>query len=53
MTQWMQFISMRPAVVMIDMKGEDHKIRVAETLEYMQEAEVLPEYLIKHNLLNE
>jgi diaminopimelate decarboxylase len=53
MTQWMQFISMRPAVVMIDMEGEDHKIRVAETLEYMQEAEVLPEYLIKHNLLNE
>jgi len=53
MTQWMQFISMRPSVVMIDMEGVDHKIRVAETLEYMQEAEVMPEYLIKHNLLNE
>ncbi len=53
MTQWMQFISMRPAVVMIDMEGVDHKIRKAETLEYMEEAEVLPEYLLKHNLSNE
>ncbi|MEI6881675.1 MAG: alanine racemase, partial [Bacteroidota bacterium] len=27
MTQWMQFIAMRPNVVMIDMKGEVHLIR--------------------------
>ncbi|HQK97211.1 MAG TPA: diaminopimelate decarboxylase, partial [Bacteroidia bacterium] len=53
MTQWMQFISMRPAVVIIDMEGVDHKIRKAETLEYMEEAEVMPEYLLKHNLSNE
>jgi diaminopimelate decarboxylase len=45
MTQWMQFINMRPAVVLIDMKGQVHQIRKAETLAYLEEPEILPTYL--------
>ncbi len=45
MTQWMQFINMRPAVVLIDMEGEVHQIRKAETLEYLEMAEDLPNHL--------
>jgi diaminopimelate decarboxylase len=45
MTQWMQFINMRPAVVLIDMKGQIHRIRKAETLAYLEEVEELPVYL--------
>ncbi len=49
MTQWMQFISMRPAVVMIDEQQVPHLIRKAETLEYLEQPEVLPDYLlVKH-----
>jgi diaminopimelate decarboxylase len=50
MTQWMQFIQMRPNVVLIDEKGETHLIRKAETLEYIEQMEVLPEYLKTINL---
>jgi len=45
MTQWMQFIALRPAVVMIDMKGKPHLVRKRETLANIDEQEVLPEYL--------
>lgn len=45
MTQWMQFINMRPAVVLIDMNGEVHQIRKPETLAYLEMAEDLPNYL--------
>ncbi|OOQ57181.1 type III PLP-dependent enzyme domain-containing protein [Mucilaginibacter pedocola] len=45
MTQWMQFISLRPAIVLIDEEHRPHLIRKAETLEYMEAPEVLPEYL--------
>ena len=45
MTQWMQFIQMRPNVVLIDEKGQDHLIRVAETLEYIEQMERMPEHL--------
>jgi len=45
MTQWMQFINMRPAVVLIDMEGEAHQIRKAETLAYLETAEDLPNHL--------
>lgn len=45
MTQWMQFIQMRPNVVMIDEKGETHLIRQAETLEYIEQNERMPEHL--------
>jgi diaminopimelate decarboxylase len=45
MTQWMQFISSRPAVVMIDENGRAHLIRQAETLEYLEAPELVPEHL--------
>jgi diaminopimelate decarboxylase len=50
MTQWMQFIQMRPNVVLIDEKGETYLIRKAETLEYIEQMEVLPDYLKEINL---
>jgi diaminopimelate decarboxylase len=45
MTQWMQFIQMRPNVVLIDEKGQHHLIREAETLQYMEQMEKMPEHL--------
>jgi len=50
MTQWMQFIQLRPNVVLIDEKGQTHLIRKAETLEYIEQMEVLPDYLKEINL---
>jgi diaminopimelate decarboxylase len=44
-TQWMQFITRRPNVVMISEKGEVSVIRQAETVEYMQQMERMPEWL--------
>jgi diaminopimelate decarboxylase len=45
MTQWMQFIAMRPNVVMIDMKGEVHLIRKNETINTLTDLESIPEHL--------
>ena len=45
MTQWMQFISLRPAVVIIDMEGKPHLIRKREDLPHMEACEVKPDYL--------
>jgi diaminopimelate decarboxylase len=45
MTQWMQFIAMRPNIVLIDTSGQPHIIRKAETLEYMEQPEVMPQHL--------
>ncbi|MFT3912398.1 MAG: hypothetical protein QM737_23425 [Ferruginibacter sp.] len=45
MTQWMQFIQMRPNVVMIDEKGTPHLIREAETLQYIEQLEKMPAHL--------
>ena len=45
MTQWMQFISLRPAIVMIDTKNVAHVIRNRETLNSIQGDEVMPKYL--------
>ena len=45
MTQWMQFIQMRPNVVMIDEKGNPHLIREAETLQYIEQLEKMPTHL--------
>ncbi len=45
MTQWMQFISLRPAIVMIDMNEKTHLIRKRETLESIDREEKIPEYL--------
>ncbi len=47
MTQWMQFIAMRPNIVLIDTNNKTHVIRKAETLEYLEELEVMPEHLQK------
>lgn len=44
-TQWLQFINLRPNVVLIDTTGETHIIKKAESLESMNALEVLPEYL--------
>ncbi|OKS89165.1 type III PLP-dependent enzyme domain-containing protein [Mucilaginibacter polytrichastri] len=45
MTQWMQFITQRPAVVLIDEQQQTHLIRTAETLGYVQEPENVPTHL--------
>jgi diaminopimelate decarboxylase len=45
MTQWMQFISLRPAVVLIDMDEKVHVIRNKESLENMNSMEIVPKHL--------
>ncbi|MEJ2006197.1 MAG: diaminopimelate decarboxylase, partial [Cyclobacteriaceae bacterium] len=45
MTQWMQFITLRPAVVLIDPKGNANVIRDHETLDYINQMERVPDYL--------
>jgi diaminopimelate decarboxylase len=40
MTQWMQFITFRPNVVMIDLDGKAHIIRKRENLDSLQSMEV-------------
>jgi len=50
MTQWMQFITLRPNIVLIDNENNTHVIRKAETLEYLELNEQTPEHL-KHNAL--
>lgn len=47
MTQWMQFIAMRPNIVLIDTQGQTHVIRKKENLEYLEQLEVIPEHLQK------
>jgi len=50
MTQWMQFITLRPNIVLIDNENNTHVIRKAETLEYLELNEQIPDHL-KHNAL--
>ncbi len=45
MTQWMQFITLRPNIVLIDQNNEVHLIRKAETREYIEQLENVPEHL--------
>ncbi|MFZ4454980.1 MAG: hypothetical protein ACOYOT_02040 [Bacteroidales bacterium] len=45
MTQWMQFITLRPNIVMIDTDNQTHVIRKAETLQYLEQNELIPEHL--------
>jgi len=45
MTQWMQFIQMRPNVVMIMEDKTFELIREAETIEYLMTNERIPEKL--------
>lgn len=47
MTQWMQFIALRPAIVMIDLKETPHIIRKRETLNSIESEETMPDYLKK------
>jgi diaminopimelate decarboxylase len=47
MTQWMQFITLRPKVVMIDMNDEVHIIRQNEILDTLQSMESVPKHLLK------
>ncbi len=42
-TQWMQFITYRPNVVLIDLEGKSHIIRKKEDLETLKDREVKPE----------
>jgi diaminopimelate decarboxylase len=47
-TQWMQFITYRPGVVMIDEDQNAHQIRAAETLEYVDSPEIgYPDTIMK------
>ncbi len=50
MTQWMQFITLRPKIVMIDMDEKVHIIRENETIESITGPERTPDYLKKFEL---
>lgn len=50
MTQWMQFIAMRPKVIMIDMDGKTHIIREHETLDTLRTNERKPAHLTTFKL---
>ena len=50
MTQWMQFIALRPSIVMIDMQDKVHVVRKRETLETIDSVELLPSYLKEFKL---
>jgi len=45
MTQWMQFITLRPKVVMIDTEGKVHLVRDRESIDSITSLERVPEYL--------
>jgi diaminopimelate decarboxylase len=50
MTQWMQFITLRPAVVMIDKDRKAHVIRAKETIDNITLMEKVPEHLKEFEL---
>lgn len=50
MSQWMQFITLRPNIVLIDNENNTHVIRKAETLEYLELNEQVPEHLKQNSL---
>ena len=45
MTQWMQFITLRPNIILIDTKGKMHVIRKNETNEIITSLEDVPDHL--------
>lgn len=45
MTQWMQFITLRPRIVMIDPENNVHVVRERETLDRLLEFEKVPDHL--------
>jgi len=50
MTQWMQFITLRPKIVLIDLESKTHVIRENENLESLVAYEKIPEHLQTFNL---
>ncbi|HQQ94294.1 MAG TPA: diaminopimelate decarboxylase [Bacteroidia bacterium] len=50
MTQWMQFITLRPAVVLIDSAEKVHIIRKRENLESVSAGELVPGHLSQFKL---
>ncbi len=50
MTQWMQFITLRPNVVLIDLEGKAHLIRRHETMDDFEKMELLPAHLKNFDL---
>ena len=50
MTQWMQFITLRPNVVLIDQNKKTHVIRKSETVEYINTMENVPDHLASFKL---
>ncbi len=50
MTQWMQFITLRPKVVLIDKESKTHIIRENESLQNLIELERLPDHLVEFDL---
>jgi len=44
-TQWMQFIHLRPNVVMIGENGKTAIIRRGESIDYLQQPESVPEWM--------
>jgi diaminopimelate decarboxylase len=49
-TQSMQFIALRPKVVLIDMDDKVHIIKNNESLEDLEKNEISPGYLVKNSL---
>ena len=49
-TQWMQFITLRPRVVMIDNEGKVHIVREREKLETLTNLEKVPDHLKEFKL---
>lgn len=47
MTQWLQFISYRPNIVLIDENSKTHIIRKKETLSTFTDYEITPDHLVK------
>ena len=45
MTQWMQFITLRPKIILIDTEGNTHIIKENETNKSMTALEKVPDYL--------
>lgn len=50
MTQWMQFITLRPNVVLVDTKRNTHIIREQETINHIISLEHIPEHLTNFKL---
>jgi diaminopimelate decarboxylase len=44
-TQWLQFITLRPNVILLDSKGNPHLIRKKESIETLNSQELIPEHL--------